>query len=210
MWYILLRIAIIAALTAICGIIFRKKLNSLVRYKKVLLIVVVMCIFFVSLLIPFESQIVKFGAPEQAFHYGFTNENIYKVLQDEDSAFIIYGNSITELNYTFINMNQDNSWEYTTPYKSTNKKTILFNRMFISQVTNNRQNKKLVIVNRDKILESDKAHIEVNDSLHSMFSNFTLQYSSQDMYIDIYYTIIDANTTGYSLIIDGEMVPLIP
>jgi len=126
MLYLLIRIVIIAIITLITILIHNKFDHiSNKRKSKTISFLVVIAIFYVLLLIPFEAEIIKFKSPIDAFQYSYFNEKIINVIEEDDCAFILYGKDPASMQFTVIEKKNDN-WITNSYYTSSRHNTEWF------------------------------------------------------------------------------------
>ena len=162
-------------------------------------------IFQISLTIPFESNLIKFDTPNDAFHYTYINENIIKVIESDNCAFIFYGKDGSEVKYTYVDKD-DNKWRLHNPYLPINFKSQLHGLDFVTRITDIKMHKQLVVIKQGAL--SPVGTKVIKDNQNSEFKYFSCKYSHADYYIGIYYAVIDSDLKDYTLTIDGEAVDL--
>ena len=131
--------------------------------------------------------------------------NIIKIAETDDCAFIIYGEDGSSVSYTYTEK-INGKWRIHNPnLDDLSKKTKLLQKYFITSIKIPNSNKKCIIVSEGN-LQHKNTTIDVKDNLNSEFTSFYCKYSNMDVYTLFYYSIIDSNDSNYQLSVNGEIV----
>lgn len=207
MFYLIMRVFLLVIILVIIFLMFKNFILSFSKKGKIILLSICFIAFYISLLIPFESFALNFETAEAAFNYSFINQKIIKVVETDNCAFIFYGDDGSQINYTYINKNND-KYQVKSPYNMVNFESTIKGQFFINQIKNNKANEQLIVIIQSNLkLPSGEAKIE--DNLNSTFSYFNCKYKNIDCYTDVYWTVVDSSDLlNYTLTIDDEEIKI--
>lgn len=205
MIYLLIRFSLCIIIFALTFFLLKEHILLLSKKAKILVLLSCFMVFYLSLLVPFESVFLKFDTPEDSFHYSFINQNIIKTMEADDCAFVIYGTDGSQLNYTCIPKN-GNQYQVRSAYLSPNIEGAFKDSLYICRVENKAGHSQLITVSQGNLREPDGKKT-VNDSIGNTFSYFNCKYKSVDYYTDVYWTVTDlTELSDYVLTVDGESI----
>lgn len=206
MLYLLVRIVAIVVLSLIFLMSFKRVLLGLKRKNKMILLGIFLISNYILLLFPFENMILKFNSPIDAFNYMYFNQNVIQVIEDNNCAFIVYGQDGSSVSYTTV-QNQDGKWKIHSPYTTSNIRIKGFDKYIVVTYHVEGSNKTLIVVSEGNLSKS-KSDIEISDNKNSQFKSFFSKYKHVDYYTVFNYTVINTNINDYQLKINNESLKL--
>lgn len=205
--YLIIRIIIIVVLLILLNLLVKKVIDiSNVRKYRIIMIVLFIFIFYIICLIPFENMIINFKSPNEAFKYMYGNKNIIQVIEDNNYAFIIYGEDGSSVSYTHL-QNKDGGWKI---HNMLNFGNVIFKNINGYQIdiyNIKNPNRKLIIIREGNLPEA-KCDFIISDNKNSTFKNFYSKYKYVNYYTVFYYTIIDSTNKNYQLNINGQSISI--
>lgn len=202
--YIFIRIILMVIVILIFYPKLKKNLPDNRMKREFLIVITVMILYYILIPIHFENVVVKFHSPKDAFEYMHFNKKIIKIIEDDNCAFIIYGEDGSSFSFTAIEK-RDGVWMVASSDISVTFKNI--NRYQITVCNMKQCNKKLVCLCDVNNTEPHR-NIEISDNKNSRFETFCSKYEIVDYYTIFYYTVIDSNSTGYQLTVNGQSISL--
>lgn len=205
MLYLLVRIIAIMILILIVFLTFKKSfLRFNKRKSRIIMAGIIVVLFYILLLIPFENFVIKFHSPIDVFKYTFLNQNILRVIENDDCAFIIYGKDGSSVSCISF-QKEEGGWRIHSPYVSSGVRLESFGKYHIISNVATNCNKKLILVSEGN-LPKPMSDIKISDNKNSKFESFFSKYKYVDYYTVFYYTIVDATIIDYQLIINGQVL----
>ncbi len=201
MFYIV-RVISFSLLCILLLIFFGKKFLKLEVRKKVICILNFLIIFSLSISFPIESYFLSFETPEAAFQYQYLDEKIYKTIETEQGAFILYRHGYWPRAY--VNK-KDNRFYCKTPFTRT-----VWDSVYISENNNmsysletilNEAGEQLIVVSYP-LGDYPNPQVTIEDNVQSEF----IELPTVKGYRKYMYVVIPAGTDGYELTINGMNV----
>ncbi len=183
-------------------LIYKKIVKHNLKKAKIIYLIVMLTALFLLLMIPFESQIIKFDNLAEAFKYRYPCQKIIEKIETDDYAFITYGNDEKNAHYTSY-IKDNGEWILTSPSMS-NKKIKFFEDTTIILIEIKKIKVAFIKINYIDELDS---YINVNDSKKSVFNYNTIKLSEKIKRHSI--SVVVENIDGnYYLEINGKKIYL--
>ena len=200
--YTIVRIIITLILLLIVFMVYGKTIKK--NGNKKIIAVISLMIFFALLWIPFENYVMSFKSPTAVFKYQFFNKDIVKLVENENSAYIIYSNDGTSLSFESFEK-KNGSWKLENIFSSNKIDFKTYNEYNLANIQTKNNSQNLIIVSEVNRTEQ-ASNIKVSDNLNSKFNTFLYKYKDIDYNTTFYYTIIDSQTKSYKLSINDKVI----
>lgn len=176
------------AILFIAFIIFTLK-NKTTRLK-VLKIIFSVFMALIIIIMPFENLILKFDSPEQAFKYAVSNSTVIKIIENENTALVIYDDA-GDVKATIIN-NSQGKWK--ASFLPNNQSLSRLKDSGIILITRERQ------INNFYVMIAVRSEVKsVSDNMNSSFETFSLN----DKWTN-FVTYVESCNNNYIIKIDGD------
>ncbi|MCM1226057.1 MAG: hypothetical protein NC320_01355 [Clostridium sp.] len=147
------------------------------------------------MLIPFENLFLKFDTPEKAFNYSHSNAKIIKIIDEDNSALVIYREKGST--YSKILYNSDDKW---------------VSRIFPDkQILSRTENNDIYMLTKEKNSNNFYFMITVDSDVKALTDNynssFEIYFSNQ--YFVGYAAYVENCTGEYIINIDGNKYQII-
>lgn len=206
MLYTFTRIIFTLIIALIVIFTFKKCIHQIKRKHTILLAFTILIVYLSSFFIPFENYIVNFESPEKAFKYRYFNTNIIRVVEEENCAFIFYGEDGSSVSFAGFEK-KEGRWKVPNQVGTYKEKSYIVGHYFVDTIEVQRDRKKMIIIS-DGNLQKPESNMKIGDNYNSQFTSFYCKYKYADYYTVFYYTVIDSSLQNYCLDIDGKVITI--
>lgn len=163
------------------------------KFKNIKIFVCIFTLFIIF--IPFENLFLKFDKPEKAFNYSVSNAKIIKIIEEDNSALVIYSKKGST--YAMLLYGNDNKW----------KPRILPD----SQILSRTENDDIYVLTKEKNSNNFYFMITLDSDVKALTDNynssFEIYFSNQ--YFVSYVAYVENCTGEYVINIDGVKYQII-
>ena len=139
------RLVIFGIISFALYIKFGREFMKISNKRKAIVLLTISLLFGILQSIPFEAPFLKFKTAEKSFEYSYFGEKIFKLIELNDSAFIIYGRDENELKYTII-PRKGAEWSYINPSHIQKDSAKFMSKMFVFSETNPSIDRTMIII----------------------------------------------------------------